>query len=40
MARAAFSVWLRRLIVPFFVTEQEPAHREHDGLPQHHGDRV
>lgn len=22
------------------VAEQEPAHREHDGLPQHHGNRV
>lgn len=23
-----------------FAAEQEPAHREHDGLPQHHGHRV
>lgn len=33
----------RLLIIIIFlplVTEQEPAHREHDGLPEHHGDRV
>lgn len=39
-ARAACPPRSPRLIIVFLCSEQEPAHREHDGLPEHHGDRV